>query len=62
MEGLPRFRCSLSYSFFGVQAEGFAASLRWAYGDTPDSGTNASPDQRELDFNFDYYPKEIDEP
>ncbi|MGB0416688.1 MAG: hypothetical protein ACPGKS_07555 [Coraliomargarita sp.] len=45
-----------------MQAEGFAASLRWAYGDTPDSGTNASPDQRELDFNFDYYPKEIDEP
>ncbi|CAA6676676.1 MULTISPECIES: OprD family outer membrane porin [unclassified Lentimonas] len=50
---------SLSYRFSGKADEGFVTSMRWTYGNTPDSGSNASPDQYEVNWNFDYYPKSI---
>ena len=50
---------SLSYRFSGKANEGFVSSVRWTYGNTPDSGKNASSDQYEINWNFDYYPKTI---
>lgn len=50
---------SMSYRFSGKATEGFVSSVRWTYGNTPDSGDNASSDQYELNWNFDFYPKEV---
>ena len=50
---------SMSYRFSGKANEGFVSSVRWTYGNTPDSGSNASSDQYELNWNLDFYPKEI---
>ncbi len=50
---------SMSYRFSGKANQGFVSSIRWTYGDTPDTGSKASSDQYELNWNFDFYPKEI---
>ena len=50
---------SMSYRFSGKANEGFVSSVRWTYGDTPDTGSNASSDQYELNWNLDFYPKEV---
>ena len=34
--------------------KGLSATINMAWGDTPDSGKNSSPDQKELDFTLDY--------
>jgi len=34
--------------------KGLSATVNIAWGDTPDSGRNSSPDQKELDFTLDY--------
>ena len=47
---------SLSYDFTELGLKGLAASASYVYGDTPDSGANASPDQQEFNFNIDYRP------
>jgi hypothetical protein len=44
----------LSYDFSRIGLDGLSASVRYAHGDTPDSGTLASPDQDELDLTVDY--------
>jgi hypothetical protein len=43
-----------SYDFSRVGAPGLSSFINYAEGNTPDSGTNASPDQRELDITVDY--------
>lgn len=51
---------SLSYDFDGPYLDPFRFNMKWAYGDTPENGRNASSDQREVDFNLDYAPKNYD--
>ncbi len=51
---------SLSYDFDGPYLDPFSANIKWGYGDTPDNGSNASPDQRELDLNLEYAPPNYD--
>ncbi|MGB0257644.1 MAG: OprD family outer membrane porin [Coraliomargarita sp.] len=51
---------SLSYDFDGPYLDPFLATVKWGYGDTPDNGKNASPDQRELDLNLEYAPPNYD--
>ncbi len=51
---------SLSYDFDGPYLNPFSANVKWGYGNTPDSGSNASPDQRELDLNLEYAPPNYD--
>ncbi len=46
---------SSDFSYFGDN--GFSAFLNYAQGDTPDNGSDASPDQSELDLTLDYKPK-----
>ena len=43
-----------SYDFSRVGAPGLSSFINYAEGNTPDSGANASPDQRELDITVDY--------
>jgi len=38
--------------FFNTK--GLSATINMAWGDTPDSGENSSPDQQEVDFTLDY--------
>ncbi len=45
---------SSDFSYFGDN--GFSAFINYARGDTPDNGSNASPDQSELDLTVDYKP------
>jgi len=45
---------SSDFSYFGDN--GFSAFINYARGDTPDNGSNASPDQSELDLTLDYKP------
>ncbi len=49
-------RAGLSYDFTPVGLKGVGASASWLYGNTPDSGPDASPDQQEFDVNVDYRP------
>lgn len=49
-------RLGLSYSFDKLGLQGLAFQTNFAYGNTPDSGAGASPDQREVDFTLDYQP------
>ncbi len=44
----------LSYDFARIGVPGLSSFINFAQGDTPDSGPNASPDQRELDITVDY--------
>jgi hypothetical protein len=44
----------LSYDFSRIGLDGLSAFARYAYGNTPDSGPIASPDQKELDLTVDY--------
>ena len=48
----------LRRSLYGYFAEiglpGLSSFVNYARGDTPDSGSNAAPDQRELDITIDY--------
>jgi hypothetical protein len=46
----------LSYDFARIGLDGLSAFSNYVRGDTPDSGSSASPDQKELDFTFDYRP------
>ena len=43
-----------SYDFSVLGIEGLSAFVKYAQGNTPDSGSNASPDQEEFDITFDY--------
>ena len=46
----------LSYDFSGIGLDGLSGFSNYVLGDTPDSGSGASPDQKELDFTLDYRP------
>jgi hypothetical protein len=43
-----------SYDFSRIGVPGLSGFVNYAEGNTPDSGANASPDQRELDITVDY--------
>jgi hypothetical protein len=43
-----------SYDFAEIGLPGLSSFVNYARGDTPDSGSSASPDQRELDITVDY--------
>jgi len=47
----------LSYHFKQLGLEGLSAYTNYAYGNTPDSGSIASPDQSEWDVTIDYKPQ-----
>jgi len=47
----------LSYNFTDLGIPGLTAFTNYAEGYTPDSGTNASPDQTEWDITVDYRPE-----
>jgi hypothetical protein len=47
----------LSADFAGLGVEGLSGFLSFANGDTPNSGSAASPDQDEFDITLDYRPK-----
>ena len=49
-------RGGLSYDFSEMGMDGLAASVSWLHGNTPDSGTDSSPDQQEFNINLDYRP------
>jgi hypothetical protein len=44
----------LSYNFSSLGMEGLSAFANFAQGDTPNTGTAASPDQEEFDLTVDY--------
>jgi hypothetical protein len=44
----------VSYDFSRLGLAGLSAFANYASGDTPDSGSKASPDQKELDLTLDY--------
>ncbi|HIG30451.1 MAG TPA: outer membrane porin, OprD family [Verrucomicrobiales bacterium] len=44
----------VSYHFDHIGIPGFSAFARYAYGNTPESGSAASPDQQEFDVTLDY--------
>ena len=46
---------SSDFRYFGENA--FSAFINYAWGDTPDHGSKASPDQSELDVTLDYKPE-----
>ena len=54
--GEKSVRLSASYDLGFLGLNGFAASGAWILGDTPDRGSAASPDQREINFTIDYRP------
>ena len=54
--GERAFRTGISYDFSELGLEGVAVSASWLYGNTPDSGSDASPDQQEFNVNLDYRP------
>ena len=43
-----------SYDFERIGVPGLSSFINYARGDTPDSGSNASPDEQELDITVDY--------
>lgn len=45
---------SSDFSYFGDNA--FSGFINYAWGDTPDNGADASPDESELDLTLDYKP------
>ena len=47
-------RLSSDFRYFGEH--GFSGFINYARGDTPDHGSNASPDQSEFDITLDYKP------
>lgn len=47
----------LSYHFKRLGLDGLSAYTNYAYGNTPDSGSIASPDQSEWDITVDYKPQ-----
>jgi len=46
---------SSDFSYFGDT--GFSGFINYAWGDTPDNGSDASPDQSEFDLTLDYKPR-----
>lgn len=56
--GENAWRAGLSFDFAAMGIDGLSAFLDYAKGDTPDSGTAASPDQDEFDYTVDYHFKE----
>ncbi len=56
--GEDAWLAGLSFDFSKLSVEGLSAFAKYAHGNTPDSGTHASPDQEELDFTVDYEIKE----
>jgi hypothetical protein len=48
----------VSYDFNRVGLKGVSGFVNYARGHTPDSGSNASPDQDELNLTLDYRPRE----
>jgi predicted porin len=43
-----------SYDFERIGVPGLSSFVNYARGNTPDSGSNAAPDQREFDITVDY--------
>ena len=43
-----------SYDFARIGVPGLSSFVNYAQGNTPDSGSNASPDQQEFDITVDY--------
>ncbi|NWK54108.1 outer membrane porin, OprD family [Verrucomicrobiaceae bacterium N1E253] len=54
--GEESFRLGLTYDFAPHGLDGVSVDTSWIIGDTPDSGSQASPDQQEFDFTIDYKP------
>lgn len=54
--GEDSFRIGLVYDFEPHGIEGLTINTEWYYGNTPDSGGDASPDQEEFDVTLDYKP------
>ena len=52
--GEDAWLAGLSYDFSRLGLEGLSAFTNYVHGDTPDSGSDATPDQKELDFTIDY--------
>ena len=48
----------LSYRFDSLGLDGLSIYSNYAYGNTPDSGSNDSPDQSEWDVTIDFKPKD----
>ena len=46
---------SSDFRYFGDT--GFSGFINYAWGDTPDNGSDASPDQSEFDLTLDYKPR-----
>lgn len=55
--GERAYGTSFSYDFTAPYLEDFTPSVRWVYGDTPDSN---SDDQREINLNLDYRPQAVE--
>jgi len=55
--GEESFRVGLTYDLEPHGLEGLSMNTSWVFGETPDSGKYASPDQQEFNFTVDYRPK-----
>lgn len=54
--GENSIRLGTSFDFSRLGLDGLAADASWSYGDTPDGGPSASPDQQELNLTVDIRP------
>ncbi len=54
--GEDSIRLGTSFDFSELGLDGLAADVTWVYGDTPDSGRSASPNQQEVNFTVDIRP------
>ncbi|MEM8954084.1 MAG: OprD family outer membrane porin [Verrucomicrobiota bacterium] len=54
--GEKSIRLALQYDFSHLGLQGLSFNTSWLAGDTPDSGADASPDQREFNITVDYQP------
>lgn len=54
--GETSYRVGLTYDFEPHGLEGVSVDTSWVTGDTPENGSDASPDQTEFDFTIDYRP------
>ena len=52
--GEKAFLVGMSYNFKGVGLDGLSSFANIAHGNTPDHGSNASPDETEYDLTIDY--------
>ncbi|MEM7145373.1 MAG: OprD family outer membrane porin [Verrucomicrobiota bacterium] len=54
--GEKSVRLAMQYDFSHLGLKGLSFNTSWLAGDTPDSGADASPDQREFNVTLDYQP------